>query len=224
MKFLRWLTWAMLALLWATAVGLLALTIFAKDARAQTSGCAPKELGGTGLYYSLFFTTTGFSLQWVCVDAAGKGWIQDLTWLKTYAGPSACQGPLPIALTGIPDPVALFKQALAACQTTQCVTPPTGGDCHYTDAAVDAVYQQALAATRLKWAADHPTTGPVFKVGSNGSAIYPVTNGKIGLPLSGRRAIGGTLCNCAKPIVQYGFTYCAFDGGAANEAATCIKQ
>lgn len=65
---------------------------------------------------------------------------------------------------------------------------------------------------------------PVWRVPAGGSAVYPVINGKLGVPIPNRRAPGSALCDLAKlKVVSGAYTYGAFDGGAATEVALCLK-
>jgi len=78
---------------------------------------------------------------------------------------------------------------------------------------------QALLATK-------PADGgiQVWRVPAGGSAVYPVVNGKLGVPIPNRRAAGNALCDLAKlKVVSGAYTYGAFDGGAATEVALCLK-
>lgn len=69
-----------------------------------------------------------------------------------------------------------------------------------------------------------PTAASIWRVNGTGSSVYPVVNGKPGVPVPGKRAAGNTLCSCTTlKVVSGPYTYCAYDGSAANEVALCVK-
>lgn len=182
--------------------------------------CVPKEIGGSGTYYRLTAAPNAYALQWVCTDATGKASIYGPVWRKNFAPSMGCAAALPsMTLTGLPDPIAAANAAAAACRTLS--PDATGG---YADPDIDLAFRTGVASIRAAWAADHPASGPLYRVPSGGSAVYPVANGKLGVPIPNRRAPGNALCDLVKLKVVVGaYTYGAFDGGGPAEAALCVK-
>lgn len=64
----------------------------------------------------------------------------------------------------------------------------------------------------------------VWRTPGGGSSIYPVTAGRLGAPLAGRRAPGAALCDLARMRIVVGsYTYGSLAGGPANEAVLCVQ-
>lgn len=192
------------------ALRLLFLLLLALPAQAAYL-CVPKEIGGTGTYYRLTTTASASALQWVCASPAGPI-VQGPVWRKDFLPTAGC-----VASLSMSDPIPMANQAAAACDTAGSLA-----NGHYADPVLDGAFQAGLVSIRTAWAADHPASGPVYKVPPTGSSVYPIVNGKLGIPISGRRATGNSLCDCTSKITAGAYTYCTFSGGAPTEAALCL--
>ncbi|HNB43304.1 MAG TPA: hypothetical protein PLL72_03815 [Burkholderiaceae bacterium] len=148
---------------------------------------------------------------WWCVDAAGVAAAHTHCALDRYLAAGAKKA-IAAALTA-PNPSA----ALQAVADQYAVTPADGTQTN----DYNCLHIGMLAA--LQVTKPDTSAAPVYKVPANGSAVYPVVNGKPGVAIAGKRAPGGALCGT--PLISaYGYTYGPYAGGAAGEVALCQKQ
>lgn len=66
-------------------------------------------------------------------------------------------------------------------------------------------------------------SGPTWRVPPAGSSVYSISTGSRVL-LIGRRAAGGSLCDCTVKIQALSLTYCPLAGGPAAEVASCRQD
>lgn len=152
----------------------------------------------------------GSCSAWWCQAADGTWGVESHCALARYTAGGIKDGL--VAALAAPDPLAA-AQAFADKYVVVLTDPQQINDYNCLHVGV----QQLAQATK-------PASGVVYKVPSGGSAVYPVVNGKLGVPLAGRRAPGNTLCDLTKLKVVVGaYTYGAFDGSGPAEAALCVK-
>lgn len=183
--------------------------------------CLPKEYGGSGAYFAQVADQHGKAAGWLCTGPTpADDWIFTLVRLNSGGMLPTCNttvaGALN-ALTTAAKPLDVANALLA-----ECGWVPAAGT--QQRAQFDALNQLAVNAVRARMPPSTPPTGPVWRTPPGGSSVYPVANGRLGAPLAGRRAAGNALCDLAALMVRNGpYTYGAFPGGAANEAALCVQ-
>lgn len=151
----------------------------------------------------------GSAMGWWCPQADGSWKTYTVACLSKYC-PGTVFGAVGAALAAASPGAAL--QAVMDAYAVRVTDWSETNDYNCLHVGMVA----ALQATK-------PATAPAWAVFPSGSSVYPVVNGKLGAPVAGLRAAGGLPCNCASPVNQFGYTYCAFQGGAANQVAMCVK-
>lgn len=156
-------------------------------------------------------TEGGHCAAWWCQDAAGAWNVESHCALASYTVGGIAAGIT--AALGAPDPVTALQTF--ADRYTVTLTDP--GQINSYNCLHWSIQQQALATKPI-------TNVQTWRVPAGGSAVYPVVNGKLGVPIPNRRAAGNALCDLVKlKVVSGAYTYGAFDGSAATEVALCTK-
>jgi hypothetical protein len=157
-------------------------------------------------------TYGGSAWGWWC-QAPDQTWrAQTVACLDRYCPGSAAKAV--VAALAAPQPLIALQAAL------------DGYAVRLTDWAETHDYNCLHANMRAALQATKPsgTSAPVWRTPSGGSSIYPVTAGRLGPPIAGRRAPGSAPCDLALLKITSGaYTYGALSGGTAAEAVLCVQ-
>lgn len=218
------------------------LAATAGDALAQP--CEPKGFGNAaapGSPVVLHITTRGAAGAWWCPGSKPGTW-RGAWYGGTWSDAAQFAAVVAPRVLAASSPWAAFRAEAAAVSM-----PPAGSaaECRVRELQHGAclrLYTTSAAPYPGPFSAAQATAparcGPapncdgivvpppvlVWRTPAGGSSIFPVSAGRLGVPISGRRAPGAALCDLSVLRIAVGsYTYGALAGGPATEAVVCVQ-